>query len=244
MTDLGRYIDSILTEKLHMGQNMAGATGLRYMKKLTLIFFSLLCFIAAPAYAKAEENYISDYYSTLYTTDNGLSSNEVTSIAQTSNGYIWAGAYSGLFRFDGNNFTHISFNNQITSVTALYADENDNLWIGTNSNGIACYNIITKNIFFFSRSNGLSSNSVRSITGDCEGNIYVGTINQLSIIRRDNTVITPINNDELVCATSLAVSNSTGEIAGITNKGLLFILNKNLKLKTMSYDSDEGEYFR
>ena len=28
MTDLGRYIDSILTEKLHMGQNMAGATGL------------------------------------------------------------------------------------------------------------------------------------------------------------------------------------------------------------------------
>ena len=213
------------------------------MKKLTLIFFSLLCFIAAPAYAKAEENYISDYYSTLYTTDNGLSSNEVTSIAQTSNGYIWAGAYSGLFRFDGNNFTHISFNNQITSVTALYADENDNLWIGTNSNGIACYNIITKNIFFFSRSNGLSSNSVRSITGDCEGNIYVGTINQLSIIRRDNTVITPINNDELVCATSLAVSNSTGEIAGITNKGLLFILNKNLKLKTMSYDSDEGEYF-
>ena len=62
------------------------------MKKLTLIFFSLLCFIAAPAYAKAEENYISDYYSTLYTTDNGLSSNEVTSIAQTSNGYIWAGA--------------------------------------------------------------------------------------------------------------------------------------------------------
>ena len=28
MTDLGRYIDSILTEKLHMGQNMAGATSL------------------------------------------------------------------------------------------------------------------------------------------------------------------------------------------------------------------------
>jgi len=47
---------------------------------------------------------ISEENFTLYTKDQGLSSNIITGIAQDSTGYIWTSTSFGLNRFNGSNF--------------------------------------------------------------------------------------------------------------------------------------------
>lgn len=48
---------------------------------------------------------ISEGYSAvLYNNKNGLPSSEVNAIAQTDDGFLWIGSYSGLLRYDGSRF--------------------------------------------------------------------------------------------------------------------------------------------
>ncbi|HEY3402783.1 MAG TPA: two-component regulator propeller domain-containing protein [Ohtaekwangia sp.] len=79
-----------------------------------------------------------------YTTDNGLSQNEVFDIVQDHQGFIWFGTDEGLNRFDGHEFK--VFKNEKNnihsvignSIQALKVDQRGILWIGT-TNGISRY---------------------------------------------------------------------------------------------------------
>jgi len=46
----------------------------------------------------------ADYLVDAWDTENNLPSRTVTAIAQTPDGYLWAGTYNGLARFDGARF--------------------------------------------------------------------------------------------------------------------------------------------
>ena len=66
--------------------------------------------------------------------DNGLPSSSVSSTAQTKDGYIWFGTFSGLARFDGVRFTvfdHDKGNLPHNEVLSLLAAKDGALWIGT-----------------------------------------------------------------------------------------------------------------
>ena len=71
-----------------------------------------------------------------WTTGDGLPQNSVRALAQTPDGYIWAGTLFGLARFDGVRFTVFDANNTPAfasdAVNALAVDARDgSLWIGT-----------------------------------------------------------------------------------------------------------------
>ena len=52
----------------------------------------------------------SDNYSAvLYDNTNGLPTSEANALAETSEGFLWIGSYSGLVRYDGNTFERIDF---------------------------------------------------------------------------------------------------------------------------------------
>ena len=72
-----------------------------------------------------------------WTADNGLPQNSLTSIAQTSDGYLWLTTNDGLVRFDGVGFTVF---NKVNSpnlannrLRKMLAHGND-LWILTDEN--------------------------------------------------------------------------------------------------------------
>ncbi len=90
---------------------------------------------AAPA---GPEN--SQFIIDCWTTENGLPQNEVTSILQTHDDYLWVGTLGGLVRFDGIRFKVYDEGNTpgLTSarILNLFEDSQRNLWIGTANGGV------------------------------------------------------------------------------------------------------------
>ena len=80
----------------------------------------------------------SDGYSAvLYDNTNGLTTSEANAIAETPEGFIWIGSYSGLTRYDGKSFERVDSTTGIANVVSLFVDSKARLWVGTNDNGVA-----------------------------------------------------------------------------------------------------------
>ena len=59
----------------------------------------------------------------------------ISSLAQSTDGYLWVGSSLGLYRFDGVQFAEYPFNSEqpllaTKDVTSLAADAQGGLWIG------------------------------------------------------------------------------------------------------------------
>ncbi len=116
--------------------------------------------------------------------EQGLSQSTVTDIVQDKIGYMWFSTENGLNRYDGYNFkiytTEPGNSNSISSnfINVLYVDRNNFLWIGTNY-GLNKYdpssNVFTRFQYDRYSQNGISGNSITSVTEDNEGNIWAGT---------------------------------------------------------------------
>ncbi len=124
-------------------------------------------------------NFNAEYALNMYGADEGLNSAEINSITQTGDGYIWCGGYSGVYIYNGSYFEQIALDERITNALALYTDRKGRIWIGTNDNGVACYNPYSEALVFFTMDEGLPSNSIRDICEDENGNIYVSTASYL-----------------------------------------------------------------
>jgi len=76
-----------------------------------------------------------------WSAEKGLPDNEVLSVIQSKDGYLWIGTLHGLVRFDGNLFT--LFDEMKTRglktdrIVFLFEDRQTNLWFGTQSSGLA-----------------------------------------------------------------------------------------------------------
>ena len=181
----------------------------------------------------------ADYTSVLYDSTNGMPTSEANAIAQSTDGFIWIGGYSGLIRYDGNTFNRFDSSTGISSVFSLYIDGEDRVWIGTNENGVAMLDRDETKIY--GRIEGIKSHSVRSMTEDKDGNIIVGTTQGLAYVDTSlemHPIDDPQVNQEYV--NNLA-RDSEGNVYGLTSSGALFTLDE-LKV-TAFYPADkiEGE---
>ncbi len=91
-------------------------------------------FCLSPGRGIAEESESQDYLIESVGTNEGLPANSITGLAQTPEGYLWAGTlFSGLLRYDGVRF--VSFNPRNTpelpgnAVRRLMTDPSGRLWI-------------------------------------------------------------------------------------------------------------------
>jgi len=120
----------------------------------------------------------------------GLPDDSVTAVLQTHDGYLWVGTSSGLARFDGLKFTVMSppdwKSNTPICITALCEDSRGRLWIGTQDNGLLCY----EGGVVLSRSglDGLRTQTINSIAEDTTGALWLGTPSGLD--RLDGSALT------------------------------------------------------
>lgn len=115
----------------------------------------------------------------------GSPDDSITSILQTRNGYLWIGRSGGLTRFDGVKFVAVPLQVEKTNVpvcvTALCEDSAERLWIGTQGNGLFCYEdgVVEQ----FSGEKSLLDSTINSIAEDANGNLWLGTPTGLSRIK-------------------------------------------------------------
>ena len=177
------------------------------------------------------------YATVLYDNTNGLPTSEANAIAETSEGFIWIGCYSGLVRYDGNTFERIDSTTGITSVVRLYVDSKDRLWIGTNDNGVAVNDQGT--YIRYNLDDGLKSSSIRAIVEDSVGNIYIATTQGIAYVDSDmvlHAIEEPRINEVYVRQLQ---SGNHDEIYGLTMDGSFFIL-KNGELVRYFTTTDLG----
>ena len=163
------------------------------------------------------------YTSFLYNNSNGLPTSEANAIAETAEGFIWIGSYSGLIRYDGNTFERMDSTTGIASITALYVDSKNRLWIGTNDSGTVVMD--EGEYTYFQDIHSSQSLSVRSIVEDKAGNILIATTHGIEIVdeyqnmyRLDSHNI----NDSFIH--ELRIEDETGIIYGITQEGDIFTI--------------------
>lgn len=103
----------------------------------TAVSLTVFCWLTAclPAPAATATDVERPYLVDVWQTDNGLPQNEVTSIAQTPEGYLWVGLFhGGLARFDGIRFTsYTPFDTpelKANEIQMVQVDSRGVLWIG------------------------------------------------------------------------------------------------------------------
>ena len=175
------------------------------------------------------------YSSTLYNSANGLPTSEANAVIQAKNGFVWIGSYSGLIRYDGNEFYRYDSSSGVASIVSLYEDQTERLWIGTNDSGIASF--VNGQFRIYDQVEGLRSSSIRAITEDSAGNIIIGTTLGAAYVDTSDTLHildAPQLNTQTIDALE---RDSSGVVYGVTNHGAFFTVED---LTVTSYFSGES----
>jgi len=117
------------------------------------------------------------------TSDDGLTINSVTAIAQDKNGYIWIGTLAGLNRYDAyavkqyynepNNSSSLSNN----IIRDILVDSKQQIWVATED-GLNRYDTATDSFIVYRHSttdnSSINNSSVTSLFEDSKGQIWIG----------------------------------------------------------------------
>src|SRR5919112_1854118 len=121
---------------------MLKACGREFVLPGTLLACMLLAWCPS-AFALNPASDVSQYAHTSWKIRDGFTKGQITSIAQTPDGYLWLGTEFGLLRFDG--LRNVPFQPPAdqplpsSSIWSLLAASDGTLWIGT-SKGLASWN--------------------------------------------------------------------------------------------------------
>ncbi|MDC7293385.1 response regulator [Butyrivibrio sp. DSM 10294] len=177
------------------------------------------------------------YSAVMYDETNGLITSDANYILGSSDGYIWIGSYSGIFRYDGNVFEKIDHSEGLTSARGLFEDSKGRIWVGTNDNGVVV--IDGEDITWITYKEGLPSSSIRVFAEDHDGNVYIGTT--AGVCYADEKLrIHPMYDERLNEERVLRLDcDLDGTIYGSTQSGKVFSL-KDTRVHQVFESSDLG----
>ncbi len=146
------------------------------IKKISFVF--LLFFLPVASFAQIQNKF------NIYGVKQGLSHQSVRTVMQDSRGFIWAGTWDGLNRFDGYEFKvykpipgdlHSISGNFVESIAE---DDNRDLWIATGD-GLSRFDLKKEKFYNYyydpNEKNSVSDNSVSKVFKDSKGRIWIGT---------------------------------------------------------------------
>ncbi len=139
--------------------------------------------------------------------EEGLSNENVISIAQDRDGFIWIATKDGLNRFDSNSFqVYKSSENEPNTICSnvlnyVYADKHDDvIWIASEKDGVDAYNYKSRVFTHYEHdysnpeANDLGANGVTHIDGDEHGNIWFATYDGgIDVLNRETGRFTNYN---------------------------------------------------
>ncbi len=136
---------------------------------------------------------------TLITTEQGLSQNSIRDILCDRRGFLWFATDDGLNKYDGYSFTvykHSRRKNSLSgnSISCLFEDSNNNIWIGTAGNGLNKFDPVSNTFTLFlndtTNVNSISNNNITTVQEGKDGIFWVGTSNGLNRLDRQTQKFT------------------------------------------------------
>ena len=199
--------------------------------RITALFIALsvlICALAPSALASGElridpTGRSIGYSAVVYDNTNGLPTAEANCIAETSEGFIWIGGYSGLIRYDGLSFERYDSTTGIASVVSLFVDSRDRLWVGTNDSGIGC--IERGELRMWTKHDGLGADSVRAIT-EKGSRIYIATTQGVSYIEEDSMTLCRVDESRINEEYIRDLKVGAGFLYGVTMDGEVFMMDE------------------
>ena len=133
--------------------------------------------------ADSSDRAIDQFYHTAWTVREGAPG-QVTALAQTSDGYLWLGTQTGLYRFDGVRFERYRPREGgdflASSVASLYAPPSGGLWVGFRY-GVASF-VEGDRATHYAAASGLPTATIYAIGGTQDGRIWAATFNGLALL--------------------------------------------------------------
>ena len=215
-----------------------------------IILLGLITFLMPPLQAYAtttvsqNHTFVSGKEQTLYNANNGLEDNSANDVVQTEEGYIWVATYAGLARFDGKSFLRITedIDPDFTamSIRTLYIAQDNTMYIGSNDKGVYAYK--DGNFTAINQPDDVGTFTVRDITEDNNGQIYVATTKGLGKIQDGNIVFLkdPMLNDDFFLAIDFDEAN---RLWGISVDYSIVVAEKDRVIDTINLSETDDPIF-
>jgi ligand-binding sensor domain-containing protein len=128
-----------------------------------------------------------------FTMEDGLASNGINALAQTSADVLWLGTDNGLSRYEGpldslnalrdkGRWSIFTEKDGLIgrTITTLFQTEDGKLWIGTEEGGLNIYD--GKCFQSMNTEDGLPGNAVRAIVQAEDNALWIGTTNGIALL--------------------------------------------------------------
>jgi ligand-binding sensor domain-containing protein len=166
----------------------------------------------------------SQYSRQQWSAEDGFRIGQVSSIAQTSDGYLWVGGENGLLSFDGERFHSFPSSGPlgITHVLGLTTDGHGALWIWMQGANILRYN--RGNFSNVTNELGLSDGEITVLSTGTQGSVLLSTLGQEIFEYKDGSV-REIGSSRVPNTLMLALAQSRdGRVwAGVRDYGLGYV---------------------
>lgn len=206
-------------------------------------YYILTCFIIICSFVYGNES----FRLSIQSTNEGLSQQDVETIIQDKQGFLWIGTYDGLNKYDGNNFQIFRHNSNDSAsisdnrILCLFESISKNkIWIGTDGGGLNVLDLETEQFTAYnvnSPETPLLSNEIRCIMQASDHELWIGYPNGLSRITLDNNdniqEIESFLNTSGIEPSSRYITSIEKDIHGRilvgTRAGLFFLVKSNDK---------------
>jgi signal transduction histidine kinase/ligand-binding sensor domain-containing protein len=130
----------------------------------------------------------------------------INQLREDSQGVIWVAMEQGVSRLRDGQFETVPLGEDQTNlgvVYSLYADNEGNVWLGFQSNGLG--RLRSKQLLTISAGDGLPSDSTRSVFQDSKGAIWIGTVDSFARLQNGkSTSYQTVNGSRIGSVRSLA----------------------------------------
>lgn len=171
---------------------------------------------------------------------------KINTLYKNKDGLIYAGTTNGLYTFDGKKFNRISFINpsQKDTVTAIFQDNNEQLWVGFKNGKIAKQ--VNGYLQYFEPEEGSPKVAITAFLQDKKNNIWFAT-NGEGVYYFSNNHLYLINeaeglSDKYVHALTLA---ENGDILAATDQGINIctVKGSNKKVEVIGPNNGLPDYY-
>ncbi len=168
-----------------------------------------------------------------YDSHEGLSSNLIFSLAQSSEGRLLIGTSSGLNSFDGQNFVNIKEFSSL-SIVDLFVSSDSTVFISTIDSIGVFKNRVKRKVKFFTKSNGFSAKAAYTFFEVPGGKVLIGCLNGVLTFTK-NKIIKEKRYSFLNDSRVYSITNDLqGNLYFATSKGLFKLTTSNINKKLLS----------